>query len=86
MMSEAAEGSGRTDGRRRRRVWSANEKQAMLAESLAPGASVTNVALRYGVNANLLVTWRRQLAEGTCGGLQGIGVRAGDRRGETHGA
>ncbi len=34
----------------------------MLAESLAPGASVANVAQRYGVNANLLFTWRRQLA------------------------
>ena len=34
----------------------------MLAESLAPGASVANVAQRHGVNANLLFTWRRQLA------------------------
>jgi transposase len=62
MMSDVTERSGRTDGRRRRRLWSADEKQAMLAESLAPGASVANVAQRYGVNANLLFTWRRQLA------------------------
>jgi len=34
----------------------------MLAESFAPGASVAQVAQRYGVNANLLFTWRRQLA------------------------
>jgi transposase len=34
----------------------------MLAESFAPGASVANVAQRYGVNANLLFTWRRQRA------------------------
>jgi transposase len=34
----------------------------MLVESFAPGASVANVAQRYGVNANLLFTWRRQLA------------------------
>ena len=32
----------------------------MVAESLAPGASVSKVAQRYGVNANLLFTWRRQ--------------------------
>ena len=34
----------------------------MLAESFAPGASVAQVAQRYGVNANLLFTWRRQRA------------------------
>jgi len=34
----------------------------MLTESFAPGASVANVAQRYGVNANLLFTWRRQRA------------------------
>ena len=34
----------------------------MVAESLAPGASVSTVAQRYGVNANLLFTWRRQEA------------------------
>jgi transposase len=61
-MSDVTERSGRTDGRRRRRLWSADEKQVMLAESLAPGASVANVAQRYGVNANLLFTWRRQRA------------------------
>jgi hypothetical protein len=32
----------------------------MIAESLKPGASVAMVAQRYGVNANLLFTWRRQ--------------------------
>ena len=32
----------------------------MVAESLAPGASVSKVAQRYGVNANLLFTWRRR--------------------------
>ena len=34
----------------------------MVAESLKPGASVAMVAQRYGVNANLLFTWRRQEA------------------------
>jgi transposase len=62
MMSNIAERSRTTDGRRHRRLWSADEKQAMLAESFAPGASVAQVAQRYGVNANLLFTWRRQRA------------------------
>lgn len=32
----------------------------MVAESFTAGASVSKVAQRYGVNANLLFTWRRQ--------------------------
>ena len=32
----------------------------MIAESLEPGASVSKVSQRYGVNANLLFTSRRQ--------------------------
>jgi transposase len=32
----------------------------MVAESFAPGASVSEVAQRYGVDANLLFTWRRR--------------------------
>ena len=49
-------------GARRRRVWSTDDKRRMIAESLKPGASVAMVAQRYGVNANLLFTWRRQEA------------------------
>jgi transposase len=40
----------------RRRFWSNDEKRRMVAESLAPDASVSKVAQRYGVNANLLFT------------------------------
>ncbi len=40
----------------------------MIAESLAPGASVSKVAQRYGVNANLLFTWRRQQAGAAANG------------------
>ena len=50
--------------RRRRRSWSLDEKRRMVAESAAPGASVSKVAQRYGVNANLLFTWRRREAKG----------------------
>ena len=45
---------------RQRRFWSAEEKRRIVAESFAPGASVSKVAQRYGLDANLLFTWRRQ--------------------------
>jgi transposase len=48
-------------GARRRRIWTAEEKRQILAETLAPGASISVVARRHDVNANLLFTWRRQL-------------------------
>ena len=58
-MSEA--GRQGTDGEdRRRRTWSADQKQRIIAESFAPGASVAEVARRYGLNANMLFTWRRR--------------------------
>jgi len=34
-----------------------------VAESFEEGASVAEVARRYGLNANLVFTWRRQFAE-----------------------
>ena len=46
-------------GGRRRRSWSVDEKRRMVEESLEPGASVSVVARRYDVNANLLFSWRR---------------------------
>jgi transposase len=48
------------DCERRRRAWSADRKQRIIAESFAPGASVAEVARRYGPNANMLFTWRRR--------------------------
>ncbi|WP_132036123.1 IS66-like element accessory protein TnpA [Aquabacter spiritensis] len=47
-------------GRRRRREWSDEEKAQILAESAAPGASVSEIARRHGVNRGLLTVWRRQ--------------------------
>lgn len=43
---------------------SIEEKRAIVAESLAPGASVAEVARRYGVNANLVFQWRRLAEQG----------------------
>jgi transposase len=49
-------------GTPRRRRWSVEEKAAIVAESLAPGAVGRSVALRHGVHANQLYAWRRELA------------------------
>ena len=46
-------------GRRTRRFWSDEEKCRIVAQSDAPGVSVSVVARRYDVNANLIFTWRR---------------------------
>lgn len=57
--------------RRRRRRWSVAEKRRIVAESLAPGASVSLVARRHDVNANQVFTWRRQLRDGVLGAAAG---------------
>jgi transposase len=46
-----------------RRRFTTEERQAMVQECLAPGASVSEVALRHGVNANQLFKWRRKHLE-----------------------
>jgi transposase len=48
-------------GTPRRRRWSAAEKSAIVAESLAPGAVASTVALRHGLHRNQLYMWRREL-------------------------
>lgn len=35
-------------------------KQELVGQSLQPGASVSAIALREGINANLLFKWRRE--------------------------
>jgi transposase len=50
-----------TRGERRRR-WSPEEKQAIVAESLAPGASATAVARKYGIGTGLLCKWRHAVS------------------------
>lgn len=43
----------------RRRRWTEEEKAEIVGASLRPGARVSEVARHYGVNRNLLQTWRR---------------------------
>lgn len=47
-------------GTPRRRRWSTAEKAAIVAESLAPGAVTSEIALRHGLHRNQLYGWRRE--------------------------
>ena len=51
-------------GPERRRRWSTAEKRRIVDESLAPKASVVEVARRHDVRLNLLTVWRRQARTG----------------------
>jgi transposase len=46
--------------RRKRRVWSDDEKRSICAQTRVPGVSVSQVARRYDVNANLVFKWLRE--------------------------
>ena len=48
-------------GLTKRRLYSDALKRQMVAETQAPGASVSVVARRHDVNSNQLFRWRRQL-------------------------
>ena len=48
----------------RRRRWTSEQKLALVAESLRPGASPTQVARRYGISTGLLYTWRHLARSG----------------------
>ena len=48
-------------GPTKRRQYSEGLKRQMVAETQAPGASVSIVARRHDVNSNQLFRWRRQL-------------------------
>jgi transposase len=50
-------------GVERRRKWSAQEKAAIVAESLAEGAVVSEVARRHGLNPQQLFGWRARLRD-----------------------
>jgi transposase len=54
-------------GVERRRKWSAQEKAAIVAESLAEGAVVSEVARRHGLNPQQVFGWRARLRNATNG-------------------
>ena len=45
-----------------RRNFRLNDKKRVVAEALAPGASISAVARRYGIDRPLLFRWKRELA------------------------
>jgi transposase len=47
-----------------RRVWTAENKARIVAESLAAGANVSAVARRYGLLPQQIYTWRRLARQG----------------------
>jgi transposase len=51
-------------GAERRRRWSDEAKARIVAESLAPGAIVAEVARQHDVSAQQLHTWRKDAREG----------------------
>lgn len=54
----------------KKRRYSPELKLQVVRETLAPGASVSIVARRHDINANLVFTWRKQFRKG---GLVGVG-------------
>ena len=56
---EVRTGSGKGTGRKRR-LWTTGEKRLIVAETRKAGASVSLVARRHDVNANMIFTWRRE--------------------------
>ena len=47
-----------------RRIWSGEEKRAIVAETQAPGATVSMVARRHNIHSSLLFRWRRDALAG----------------------
>jgi len=54
-------GANNTRASPRRRQWRPAEKSAIVAESFAPRAVASAIALRHGLHRNQLYTWRREL-------------------------
>ncbi|MDQ0086591.1 transposase [Variovorax boronicumulans] len=59
-----------------RRRHAAELKRQVLAACAAPGASVAQVALAHGLNANLVHKWRRTVDAGA------VDLKNGDQHGE----
>jgi transposase len=54
-------------GERRRRRWTGEEKDRIVAESFEEGINISEVARRNGVSRGLLTVWRRQVAAAISG-------------------
>ena len=65
-------------GPERRRRWTRAEKLRLIEETLAPEATVAEVARRYDVHPNLLHSWRRQAQQGVLTGGAGASPAPAD--------
>src|SRR5258707_710801 len=64
-------------GPERRRRWSVEQKQAIVAAAFGPGAVGREVARRADVTAGLVYRWRRGLRAAANGFAQGLVAPAG---------
>ena len=66
-------------GPERRRRWSTEQKQSIVAEAFAPGASVSEVARRMDVVPGQIYRWRRDLRAATTSGFAEVVVAPGPK-------
>src|SRR5215469_8610907 len=57
-------GQGEVLTRERRRRWTLEQKRAIVAESLDPELTPTEVARKYAISSGLLYSWRQQVIGG----------------------
>jgi len=50
--------------RERRRIWTPEQKRAIVAESLSSELTPTDVARKYAISSGLLYSWRQQVLGG----------------------
>jgi len=67
-------------GPERRRRWSAAQKQSIVAEAFAPGASVCEVARRMDVVPSLIYRWRHDLRPAAAGFAEVVVAPASEER------
>jgi transposase len=65
-------------GPERRRRWSSEQKQAIVAAAFAPGAVVRDVARQADVTTSLIYRWRRDLQASANGFARVLMASAGD--------
>jgi transposase len=63
-------------GPERRRRWSTEEKLRILAQSVAPGSSVSLVCRMHGISSGQLYTWRKHFRTGELTGFAPVTVLA----------
>lgn len=63
-------------GARKRRIWSAEQKKAIVAEIDVGSATLSEVARRHGVHVNVLFRWRRELGSAMGGARPGDAAAA----------